>query len=375
MTRTGEPVLPVGPTDLHLAAHLFQPARLTLARELRGLTKAELAERIDRSAAAIGQFEGGGRATCRPDAKTVGALALALGVPVAFFTRKTPANLLEVDDCHFRSLRSASQRARRRLLARGSLLCDLMGFLDEQVEFPREQVSSVARTVRSEADIEACAVRVRRAWGLGLGPINNVVNLLERSGVLVTHVPENCADVDAFSTWHEGRPLIFLVMHKGSTSRTRFDACHELGHLVMHADVAAANPDLERQANRFASAFLLPKESFLIECPRGLNWDHFYELKRRWKVSVGALIRRAFDLKCISEATYRRAYVHMNKTGERTQERDEPPVELPTLISKAMVAVHPDITPQNLAARIGLAVADLQDLHALADMGIPSGNK
>ncbi|MEO7735481.1 MAG: helix-turn-helix transcriptional regulator, partial [Kofleriaceae bacterium] len=77
------------------------------------MTKAELAERIERSAAAIGQFEGGGRATCRPDAKTLASLALALGVPVAFFTRKTPAKPLEVDGCHFRSLRSASQRERR----------------------------------------------------------------------------------------------------------------------------------------------------------------------------------------------------------------------------------------------------------------------
>jgi Zn-dependent peptidase ImmA (M78 family)/transcriptional regulator with XRE-family HTH domain len=362
MAKLGEPVLPVGATDLNLAAHLFQPARLTLARELRGMTKAELAERVEKSAAAIGQFEGGGKATCRPDAKTVGALALALGVPVAFFTRKTPAKLLEVDGCHFRSLRSASQRERRKLLARGSLLCDLMILLEEHVDFPREKVSKVAQTVRTEAQIEECAMRVRRAWGLGLGPINHVVNLLEVNGVLVTRVPESCVEVDAFSTWKEGRPVVFLVMQKGSTSRTRFDACHELGHLVMHADVVAANPDLERQANRFASAFLLPKESFIVECPRWLNWDHFYELKRRWKVSVSALVRRAFDLKCISEATYRRAYVHLNRTGERTHERDEPPSEPPTLLSKAILAVEPDFTVQDLAARVGLSVGDLEAL-------------
>lgn len=114
---------------------------------------------------------------------------------------------------------------------------------------------------------------------------------------------------------------------------------------------------------------LLPKESFLIECPHWLNWDHFYELKRRWKVSVGALVRRAFDLKCISEATYRRAYVHLNKTGERTHERDEPASEPPTLLSKAILAVQPDITVQDLATRAGLSVADLV---ALVDLGAPT---
>jgi hypothetical protein len=120
----------------------------------------------------------------------------------------------------------------------------------------------------------------------------------------VTFIPHDCEDMDAFSAWHAKRPIVFLIDHKGSTSRLRFGAAHELGHLVMHADVVAGSPELERQANRFASAFLLPRETFLPECPRRLNWPHFYELKRRWKVSVAALVRRAYDLECISEASY-----------------------------------------------------------------------
>lgn len=365
MKRTGEPIVPVGSSDLHLAAHLFHPPRLTLARELRGQTKAELAERVGKSAAAISQFEGGSKTICRPDPKTLAALALALGVPLGFFTRKTSDKALHVDACHFRSLRSASQRERRKLLARGSLLCDLLGVLEEHVDLPAEQISCVATTVHSVEEIEEHAVSVRTSWGLGLGPIGNVVNLLESRGVLVTHIPGGCEDVDAFSTWHDGRPLVFLVMEKGSTSRTRFDACHELGHLVMHADVTPGSPELERQANRFASAFLLPRESFLVECPRWLDWEHFYELKRRWKVSVAALVKRAYDLGRLSEPTYRRAYMHLNKTGERQQERDEPPVEMPTLLGNAIDAVGPEITVEDIAATVGMGVADLRGLAGM----------
>ena len=362
MRRPGDPIVPLGSSDLHLATHLFHPPRLTLARELRGLTKAELAERIGKSAAALSQFEGGVKATCKPDPKTLGLLALALGVPVGFFARKTPDKPLSVDACHFRSLRSASQRARRKLLARGALLCDLLDGLEEHVNLPVEQVSRVARTVHTVDEIEEYAVQVRASWKLGLGPIGNVVTLLESRGVLVTHIPEDCEDVDAFSTWHAGRPLVFLVMAKGSTSRSRFDACHELGHLTMHADVTAGSPELERQANRFASAFLLPKEPFLVECPRWLDWDHFYELKRRWKVSVAALVKRAYDLKKLSEASYRRAYVHLNKTGERLQERDEPPAEPPTLLVKALDAVGPEMTVEDVATQMGVGLGDLRGL-------------
>jgi Zn-dependent peptidase ImmA (M78 family)/transcriptional regulator with XRE-family HTH domain len=364
MARTGDPVVPVGPNDIQLAAHLFHPPRLTLARELRGMTRVELAAKVGKTPAAIGQFEGGGKAACRPDAKTLGLLALALSVPVGFFTRKTPAKSLDIDACHFRSLRSASQRERRRLIARGSLLCDVLRVLEEHVELPAERVSAAAQGVDSEQDIEVCAAAVRRAWGLGLGPIANVVELLEAHGVIVTHIPDTCAAVDAFSTWQEGRPIVFLVMEKGSTSRSRFDAMHELGHLIMHADAVPGSPVLESQANRFASAFLLPRESFLAECPTWLNWDHFYELKRRWRVSVAALIRRARDLGRISDASYRRAYVHLNRTGERQHERDEPPYEPPTLISSALDAVADDISASEVAALVGVHATELEALGA-----------
>jgi Zn-dependent peptidase ImmA (M78 family) len=216
--------------------------------------------------------------------------------------------------------------------------------------------------VRSADDIEKAATDVRRAWNLGVGPIPNVTRLLELHGVVVVQIPDGCNEVDAFSTWSDDRPLIFLTMTKGSTSRTRFDAAHELGHLVMHADVSPGNAELERQANRFASAFLLPSEPFIDECPRRLNWDQFYELKARWRVSLQALIKRAFDLRILSEASYRRAFVHLNKTGERQHERGEPPEEPATLLAKSVAELQPDFTVGDIARHIGLGEREVMTL-------------
>jgi Zn-dependent peptidase ImmA (M78 family) len=192
-----------------------------------------------------------------------------------------------------------------------------------------------------------------------------VVKLLESKGIVVALIPDDCQEVDAFSAWHDGRPLIFLVRHKGSTSRTRFDAAHELGHLVMHADVAAGSPELERQANRFASAFLLPRESFLPECPRNLNWPLFRELKQRWKVSIAALLKRAYDLECLSEASYRRAFVHLNQTGERRREQHEPPAEDATLIAQAVAAIADEYSTEDLASALAMPSADLRAVAAM----------
>lgn len=357
----------IGPGDIHTAARLFDPERLTLAREYRGLTKAELAEKIGKTPSAVSQFEAG---RVRPDGQTVGRLMLALNMPASFFARTpdaVPYKLIPLDRCHFRSLRSATQKDRRTLLARGTLICGLVSFLEQKVTLPVEQVTSLASTPADDEEIETIARDVRSHWKLGLGPIGNMTNLLERHGVIVIPIDQECWEVDAFSMWNEGRPIIFLVMEKGSTSRTRWDAGHELGHLIMHVDVAAGSPVLERQANRFASAFLLPRDSFLHEAPRRLNWDHVWELKRRWKVSAAAILRRSFDLGTISEPTYRRAFMYLNQTGQRMNEPDEPPHEQPVALKKSFEVIENKWPIPRIAEEIGMSASELQNLVAFTE--------
>jgi len=352
-------IKPLSNDDIHLAAHLFNPERLILAREFRGFTKAELALRIGKTASAISQFESG---YFKPDPKTLASFALALGMPLGFFALKSTIGPLMIDNCHFRSLRSASQRERRRLLSTAKLLYDLLVFINEFIDLPQQQVPRISSAINNIDDIEECAVSVRKSWGLGLGPIPNLIGLLESKGVIVSFVPDSCREVDAFSFWYEQNPLIFLINEKNNSSRARFDAAHELGHLVMHIDAAPGNPELERQAHRFAGAFLLPKKSFMIECPRRLNWQHFYELKNRWKVSVAALLKRAFDLQYISESSYRRAFVQLNKRRERIVEPHEPPMEMPTLLTHSIKLIADKWPIEAIALQLGLRTSDLKTL-------------
>ena len=220
-------------------------------------------------------------------------------------------------------------------------------------------MSPLSRAVHSPEDIEICANDVRRHWGLGLGPIPNLTKLLQSQGILVCPVPNTCREVDAFSAWYQARPLIFLVAEHGA-ARTRFDGAHELGHLVMHADAAPGSQEIEREAHRFAGAFLVPRESFLAECPRWLNWAHFFELKVRWKMSVAALVRRAYDLGVLSDASFRRACIHLRHEGQN--EPFEPPAEPPDFLSKAVKLLEGDVSLEHLAAAQGLSAADVRSL-------------
>jgi Zn-dependent peptidase ImmA (M78 family)/transcriptional regulator with XRE-family HTH domain len=346
-------------SNLHSIAHQFNPDRLKVAREYRGLKKNELAERLNLSPSAITQFE---RGQARPNAQTVAHLSIALRFPPTFFAQLTSHPFISPDQCHFRSLRSCSQMERRRMVGAGSLIGMIVEFIDSNVHLPDEKITgSTSYGTAGTEEIEEAAAKVRRDWGLGLGPIDNVIHLLESKGVLVFQLLEDCKKLDAFSLWHQHRPFIFLNLEKDSASRSRYDASHELGHLILHSDFLPGDPRQEDEANKFASAFLLPRETFLQECPRRLVWDHYRELKRRWKVSLAALVRRAKDLQVISEDTYRRANVQLNKYGWRTNEPDEPKLEVPTILPQGIQLLSQTGWALSAIARhLNLSETDLQ---------------
>jgi Zn-dependent peptidase ImmA (M78 family) len=136
-------------------------------------------------------------------------------------------------------------------------------------------------------DQAAAFVRVR--WGIGERPIGNMLNLLESKGVRVFSLAEETRHLDAYSFWRDGKqPYIFLNTLK-TAERTRFDAAHELGHLVMHRHSGATNPNAEIEANAFASAFLMPPVDLLAEIPVARSLEQIVAAKHRWGVSASAL--------------------------------------------------------------------------------------
>lgn len=156
------------------------------------------------------------------------------------------------------------------------------------------------------------------------------------------------------------RPLIIRSEAKPSACRLRFDLAHECGHLVMHRGIETGDKETEDQANRFASAFLLPRTSFIHEFPRGpyLNWQAIFDMKLRWKVSAAAILRRAFDLKMLSAGQYRTGHIHLSKTGQRKVEKFDDVIvtEMPELLPTAMSALE-DAFPgaiRRIAAEAGL---------------------
>src|SRR4051794_15114472 len=232
----------------------FQPARLTLARALRGLSQKRLADDVGVNPASVSQWEAGATV---PTPENLEHLAVVLGCLPDFFAR--PWRPVATGSPFFRSRRSTPQRERDKAEAYAVALAEVATALERWVELP-SFASLGSRLSYDEraglAGIEQAVQDLRAAWGIPHGPIPNVVRRLEARGAIVAAVGAFDKRLDAFSLRTRTRPIVVLCSDQGNAARRRFDAAHELGHLLLHDAPARANHGQEEQAHRFAAALL-----------------------------------------------------------------------------------------------------------------------
>ncbi|GGX29950.1 transcriptional regulator [Streptomyces malachitofuscus] len=335
----------------------FERTRLRTARELAGLSQAQLAREAGLTPAAISQFESG---AARPSPETVGTLAKILMVPAGFFHEA----MVESHEGFFRSLRRTSVVDRRRARAIAHVAHDLAIRASAAQRFcagdvPMIPVSGLEAPV---AEIEQTAARVRALWGVSRGPVPNVVELLEAHGVAVIRLPLDSADVDAFSLPFADHPVVVLGTDKNDRARSRFDATHELAHLVMHGEQIWGVKEVETQAHQFAAAFLMPADDIHDQLPTTVDWSTLFELKRFWQVSLAALLMRARTLGRISDSTYLTAIKAASARGWRRVEpvplgRPEQPARLLDYLASPESSPARAVLPPQIIESIGTASA------------------
>lgn len=326
--------------DASAAASLFDPTRLRIARQAAMMRKKDLAERIGVSAGAVSQYENG---TTTPSARVVAALALALGQPANFFASDRPLGEATATLAHFRSLRSTSNQERDRAFAHALLTWELTQVMQRYVRFPQLDLPSelALDPDNSPSDVERAAQDARRLMGLGDGPIPHMVRLLESRGVVCTRLPAQTPRVFAFSCDFPERPVVVLSTERFYRAACRFDAAHELAHLLLHHDAEPGTHAVERQANIFASEFLAPTGQIIDDLPARSDWNRLLRLKEVWGISIQALLYRARSLGVMSDNTYRRAVTELNTRGWRKKEPgDEGHAEQPILLNKALDVIR-----------------------------------
>lgn len=298
---------------------------LTALRLSRGFTQMDLAAAIGISQATLSKVESG---EARLDVETWRRVAKELLVPLSAF-RAVQASTAPARIFH-RKQRTTPKSAMNKVAAELSLVSlrvrDLMGDqtttlrrhdLDDGFNTPQE----IARDVRDEL-------------GLGREPLGDLVAILEGAGVLVLRWSLDTIQVDAIASWQDGSVPVILVGDHVPADRQRFTMAHELGHAVMHED--EAEKEQEAEADAFAAEFLAPASEIEKEWPSGSDLDALLLLKRRWGISLAALIRRGKDIGRLTEQEYRQWNIHLSTTGMHRREPDPSERENPTALTTAI---------------------------------------
>jgi Zn-dependent peptidase ImmA (M78 family)/DNA-binding XRE family transcriptional regulator len=332
----------------------FNPSRLTLARKRRGLTMTRLAELIGVEPRSISAYESG---EFSPDTDKREQLAKALRFPMSFFSGEDLEEL-SPDIASFRAMSKMTAAKRDMALSAGTIALHLNYWIEEQFHLPAADLPDLSQ----EGGPEAAAGSIHQLWGLGEQPIKNMVHLLESRGVRVFSLAIDAAEVDAFSMWRDNKPFIFLNTMK-SAEHSRFDAAHELGHLVLHRHGEPQGQEVEREAHAFASAFLMPRGSVLAHAPKFTTVDHLVKLKHYWTVSVAALAYRLHAVGVLSEWHYRQLYIEISKRGYRKREPEEAPREISQMLAKVFAVLRDDsVGKRDIAAQLDISPEEIEQL-------------
>ncbi len=309
----------------------FVKERLSEVRDARGITQADLAAALNRSASTISNWERGEQA---PEPASLRQLAETLGVPLGYFSVPMPDH--GPGAIFFRSLANATARIRTREKARMRWLQHISLVLQQTLDFPAVNLPQIVKAGEykklSHDDLENIAAELRRHWRLGEGPIREAMLVVENAGIVVGVDVVGSTKIDGQANWSgcDGLPYILLASDKNTAFRRQMDVAHELAHLILHRGITdaelAQNFDvIEDQAKYLACAFLLPHRSFAAEIS-SLSLDGFLSLKAKWKVSIGAMIMRARQLDILSELGSQKLWKYRATRGWHKRE----PLDLPT---------------------------------------------
>ncbi|GAA1084013.1 ImmA/IrrE family metallo-endopeptidase [Tsukamurella spumae] len=337
------------------AEPFLDPDRIISARTRRGMTKSDLARALGITPRSITRYESDGA----PISAGAG-LSSVLGFPEAYFTT-APLDRIDPRTVNFRAARRAGARQRDAAVAAGGIGFEVDRWISARFTLPPVSVPR-----RMGTDPALAARVVRSDWALGAKPLPNAVHLVESRGVRVYTLPSVAEDVDAFSCWYRDVPYIFLSRRK-SPERMRFDVAHELGHLVMHPATPGDEAEQEREADQFASEFLMPYDALSTQVRRNPSAGEVLEARSRLKVSAMALTRALHTTGRMSDWHYRQMCIDLAGRGYRSGE----PGGMPTHeMSRVFPQVLATVRAKDIAADLNVPVEEVRvmtfgvELHA-----------
>ncbi|MBN2569841.1 MAG: helix-turn-helix domain-containing protein [Deltaproteobacteria bacterium] len=288
-------------------------SRLKIARQRAGLNMRDLGEKAGVSAQAISKYE---RGINVPGSDVLLRLSKALDVKVEYFFRTT--SITSFDPVY-------RKKSRLKFKDERAITAEIQDWLERYLEietlYDLDELYALLKKQRiaNEEDLEEAAIYLRKKWSLGLAPVENLIEILEMNGIKVGRIKGH-SDFDSCTfIMDDARPVI-VVKKDMPGDRQRFSLAHELGHLILDLPESMNS---EKAANRFAGAFLVPKDIVYAELGKkrkSLNPFELHLLKHKYGLSMQGWIHRAEDLSVIPKTSAKRVFEQFRREGWHLKE-------------------------------------------------------
>lgn len=295
----------------------INPQMLLLARELKGMVLAELADKLGISVAYLHKLQSDPQVV---NPELMRLFCKELEKPESFFYQdgELVPSLLTYRRREKVSSKDISRIEAEVNLYRIGIEKLLSGVVFNPANLPLLPVDKTKSPAES-------ARALRKAWGMEKGGVENLSTILEQNNILLVAFDFGTERVDGKSAYtSQGQPIIF-TNNRVMGDRQRFTLAYQLGHLVMHTKSEFTfDHDVSHEANLFAAEFLLPEKEILKDFKEGITIPVLAKLKKKWKMSMISILYRAHDLNIITDNQKRYLEQQFNQLKIRRRE----PVEL-----------------------------------------------
>ncbi len=306
--------------------------RLKQFRLAKGMSLDDLAQSMDGfvTKQSLSKYE---RGASLPSKQVIEKLAEALNVSIESLSRRAT---VEIEIVEYRK----GSRLRKHEQNRIESLCQFaleerIRLLDMLGEFNRTETLPEPQCISNVEEAEGAAFELRNHWRLGTDPIPSMVNLLENKQIHVIEIDatEGFDGLSLRALNSQSVPVSSGVVSRRGLSgdRQRLNLAHELGHLVLSVE-SDDYRDKEKVAYRFGGAFLAPSQTLFRDIGRRrtfISSQELFLLKRRYGMSIQALLYRLRELEVINHYLYKKWCIMIGKMGWRKKEPQQLAPEIP----------------------------------------------
>jgi Zn-dependent peptidase ImmA (M78 family)/transcriptional regulator with XRE-family HTH domain len=346
----------------------FNHNLLLLARQYRGKSQMEVAAAADLNQGYYSRIESGILPE-GPSTDNVSRISAALRFPVDFFFLPDGLSGLPLS-VHPMNRRKSSvgEKTIRKIHAELNIrLIHLRRYLRAVELKPTLPLPRI--DVDEGGGPNMIARKIRTAWGVPSGPIENLTDLCERAGILVIWCDLDMG-IDGVAMSARDLPKCIFLNRHSTADRMRFSLAHELGHTIMHS---IPTDHIEDEANAFASELLVPESQFrksIIGQKITLEW--LARQKAYWKASMAFLLYKSTQIDALTRHQSEYLWKKISSLGWRTREPEETDFdyELPSVFPR-LLSVHADHLNYDVEGLARLVSASAEDVSEIYGAYLP----